>query len=588
MRSYYFFLFSVVTLFLGVQGFSDVVQDARLAQSFYEANDFSQALDLYEKMLGTNVADWQKADILYNIATVFLAEGMAEEAEKRFHSIVFPEKISPLFLQRFYTNLALSHLEETDNDTKPSLQEYQNKLSLFKQAMHEITKAEKYACAQNLLEGTAACTTPFNLAEIHLAIKQRQAQFLLQYSDFRIQNASLSEGISMLLSNIQNFLERLSLFSWKDLPPSLLSRYKEVYLKQEKDWIILWESMQKRLESEKGNEVGKEFFLEAKKDFTHALSLLEKEHFDEAIQDLNKASKALTDLFAQLFGEDSLTVILHQLLNNYLRTLFYYPLQQNDLISLQKEQNLAESKIPDSAKPQFKVAQEDLGKAIEFSDNGKNLDALLYAESARYHIRKITSFLGQRTKNKTEQILKDSIDDQENSLSLLRLKLQWEEQEQVPTEAKKLLESSQSAVLTTSSPFIQEALEEQQQSFKEGQCQHMPWNQVLPLFDKGKRAAEEAARLLQEASPRWEAVKSQQETALKNWKEALKQLKKPKEQKKSEQNQSEENQQEQAKPAEAKAESMNQVLHYLLEMENDDKSKFQWEGSPPSKELRPW
>jgi len=198
-------------------------------------------------------------------------------------------------------------------------------------------------------------------------------------------------------------------------------------------------------------------------------------------------------------------------------------------------------------------------------------DALsrLNLEAAYQVIKRLVRPEEQSPKN----ILTGAIDDQKYALSITRIVQQLQEQNLA---ANILITEAQKDTLKVAFPYLKTVLELQQQKFKSEGCQKKPWDETMPLFDAGYRAAATAVSLLPQKKV--EAIK-QQEGALKYWEQALKKM----EEKKSgdSKDQKEQDQQQSSR------ESLQRTLQLLQEMQNDD--QIQKRATTPLKEVqRPW
>lgn len=86
------------------------------------------------------------------------------------------------------------------------------------------------------------------------------------------------------------------------------------------------------------------------------------------------------------------------------------------------------------------------------------------------------------------------------------------------TEINTLLQEQQSNVLTTANLFVPAVITLEKSNFNDKyQCQNTPWKAVIPLFETGYLAAEQAKQALKNAS----IAASQQEQTIVSWQRIL-------------------------------------------------------------------
>lgn len=93
-------------------------------------------------------------------------------------------------------------------------------------------------------------------------------------------------------------------------------------------------------------------------------------------------------------------------------------------------------------------------------------------------------------------------------------------------EALVRLKSEQDKILTQASPFIPAVLKEQDERFHQvkdlnSRCQQIPWDQVIPLYDRGFRLAQSVKMQYQQAAFDFQAVMAGQIQTIKEWEQAL-------------------------------------------------------------------
>jgi hypothetical protein len=589
--------------------------DMRQAQVFFEAKEYDQAKAIYQQLLQDNLPPWQVDIVMYDIGTVLLSQGHWDQAIHEFQAIPIEEQTSPLLVQRLTANKALASLLQAisllhmiEGTPTSTGDDYNKNIFLFRETLNAIEEAEKAACRLAQAKGQESCGSLLDLKEMRLEAKRQFALLLQKYADYHVSHASIEEGIPLLISGVNAALSHLSFLESKDLDEKMKNRYLQLYLKEEKSWFPLWSALKEKLakETKKDSKEKSEVFLKAEHHFMGALDSMKGGDFAQSLQQFNQSLASLNALMQQLFGGDLLKAILHKLLSSYQRALAQNPLQESTLFSLQEEQKQIARLLKTSTSHPL-VEERDIDKTEKTLASGqqalaqsKSLQARFFIEEARHLVRKMVELLNHAPsqKNIPENILESALADGEQALLLNRLRQQMEGREQISPEIDTLLLQAQARVLVTADPFLKDAVRQQVQAFtsplvpqqEDFRCQEKPWDDVIPLFNKGYLDAQQAKNLLADARRR--SAAPLQERTLKSWKEALDKLRnfKPFPQNKPQAGGGGAGEQtkELEKQAQPQGTSLNDVLRLLQEMEQDDQSKPKLFEIPVKQEERPW
>lgn len=315
------------------------------------------------------------------------------------------------------------------------------------------------------------------------------------------------------------------------------------------------------------------------------------EHYTNFLQKkISEGGKTWNDEVQRILYHYSLLLLSENIQERQLQSL----LEQLSLLDpfLDKEGNGGRKQLYAEAKHNLELAQ----KAIK---NDKLLQGRLYVEESSYFMKKLAQSFDRLGKNDPVHILKDLIDGQELALRMNRIRLTFTLDDK---EADKLLRSSQSRLLHQAETFFPAVIAKQKQLFQQEKlCQKSPWEDAVPLFNRGFDDANRANQRLTSEPSLLHAAAKEQANALKAWKEVLNMLQINKRSEKKESPQQAEEmkpqgtgqgpteKQRRLKPAQPGGSDLNDVLRLLQEMENDDRSKPQMIESSSKKEVEhPW
>lgn len=490
------------------------------ASNYVTSGEYVLAVQTYQNLLSAELPDWQRELIQYNIATAVLSKGLNQEALALLNNLPVDEKTPPLFKRSLETNLALTQLNQPEVDWLTAMKALQKATTSNCQIYEIMTKGQP--CESNHNEWVK------KLKQIRAYIKQQVAK---------------KEGESLSLMEAL-FIFAIYFDEWKEKSPH------EQLLTQERARLQPLEAL---LDEEQ------------RKSFEKFWSLINEKKWQEAEQ---MASELSEQILSQLESQqnhlvDGINPIVKRVLNEF-------SLQSGSVQNLEKYLALA-AKLAKQKKWQegYAAALQSVKAANQSLDKGHRIEASL-------HLGIANGIIQQTKFNKSaipQKVLMDIIADEKNDLRLTQFMLDKDKLEEVPDDLFKQLYKEQNETLAMVEDYYQSVLDFQKKDFAK-KCQCSPWNQVLPLVEEGKQAAEDAAEELNKTSPQFAFVRENQKKAINRWEKALEM-----QQKQSEDSQS--------NSSNEQSQAMNQVFQYLQEMDQED----QRPAGQPSEQLggfRPW
>jgi hypothetical protein len=227
------------------------------------------------------------------------------------------------------------------------------------------------------------------------------------------------------------------------------------------------------------------------------------------------------------------------------------------------------------------MANNFLEKSLGFARQAKHANARFYLNLAKHWIQRLLR-TKTRKGNVPDEILEDAIEDQSHALELKRIN-QIIEGDKEPNRG--FLVNSQDFTLKTAEPFFSAVIEKEIREFP-GRCQCKPWNKVIPLFEKGREAAEKSLDLIRKGE-RPELAMKEQEKAIKYWKEALEKLRHPDEEEEPPPQPEQQPEAPTPPPEPEESTSIDEVMKLLQQMDQDDRRPEPTETTP-QQGLRPW
>lgn len=472
------------------------------AEALTEAHDYITASQIYTKLLPLSLPDWQKKRLLYNMGTIRLAQQNPIEA------LTFFQKINPtdLSLPRFGSNLLLNegiaYLQYAQSLALDSNSSFDQQVVFIEQSLKAFDQAKQLECQAQKEEFSSICESSSLLNHWIETARSQLSQALQNKRQKWMKNATLETLASLLHQNMQKWIDFLKKYQY--FPKSFFPYFQY----QAESLIPLWKALQQ-----------KEFSLDQKKAFEKSLAsylsasqnLNEQNEFS-AVKEWEQSIEALKPLIFQKYQNIQYARLSYEVL--LLQDTLIVP-SLKDLIK-QFENLKVEEKQSDS----LKQIQLFLKTSLEALQNG-------YSEKAQFFF--IVGYSQFRSLFKTEAsspaaILQQVLDQANWNLQLSFLA------EAIPkdkaAQAHAILRGQQRDILTQVAPFIPRVLKEQDARFHQthdmnSRCQQTPWDQVIPLYDRGFRSAQNIDKQYQQRIFDFQAVIAGQVQTIKEWEQAL-------------------------------------------------------------------
>ncbi|CUI17881.1 hypothetical protein PNK_2283 [Candidatus Protochlamydia naegleriophila] len=533
------------------------------AKAFAETLDFTQASLLYEELSKRQLPDWQQALVLYNWGTVKLLQQEWLQALHLFHSIPSSSISSPLLLRSLALNKAAAHLGQAQLLATLTTQEtLDEQLYLAWQGIKELKEATAIDCRMQRMEQDSSTCVPTKdlttlLKKALLTLDQIKQKLRSQY----ISSAGSNSLWIILKTALDNLSKQLS--ALEHIPASQKEPYSKVFLTQSQTLFPIWDQLKSNISEADSN------IEEALKHYSEAIIYLEE-------QQLGQAQKSLQSSL-QIIEKMAASNPLDTLLLNYRITLLQ-DINESAIQSLINEQ--MELVVDNAQKANLETATKFLNESLHAAQEGQLFKARFYI----IYSQSILENLALETEEEKAPInvLKHALQTAQAAQQLTQLAhLAESSPNSSNADLLSIIRKQQDDTLKQAAPFIPSLLDAQKSAFnnqKGSHCQSHPWNQVIPLFEKGYLAAKQAKVWMALQPFQALALFDQQKQTVKNWQQALKILEQAASSAEPESNQ---NQPPQSQKSSAKEDS-NETLQMIQEMQSQDqpqkKGQAQQEG----------
>lgn len=583
MKKFFFYVLMTAKIpFVFANSNSDEIEKAK---NYLDAKFYDQAIDIYKQLLNESITEEQKAIIQYDIATSYALKGDLTTAIEEFDSIDLKKSISPLLKKRIFQNLALAHTlraiemkksqKQSDNniDSQPLIYH-------FKQAHGAIEQALKAECALQKHFQKPSCIPSRLLTKLKAEIGVLLASERYLNSQQDIENRPIGQFLFWVHNSMEMTFDNLSFLKTKSFPKSLQKKYLQLFLSAQKSKLKLWDFQESKIQ-----DIGVlKLFQQAKNHYILVIQFAENSEWEKAEIALKEAFDAIKNLMPLVFRDQLLKNLLEEISFTYKAAIEDGRFDSETIKSLMDvyaqidaldKKNYGKSiKKQETLEEAIKKSSKQLQESQKLYKNGKEALAKLFFEDAAEWIK---NALFDLEENSADKLLSKLISQQSYSLKIAETTTSSPRGDDMET-IRSLAIEAQILALETAKAYIPLVYQQQIQKFQlEGKCQSSPWSYALPLFDKGKNAAQFALSLLK--ANNFNSAMASQELAINTWKNAALEIKNPKQDSCTQKSTQQENNQDDSK-------TMDNTLQLLQTLQLDDQKPPK--SIPLQQTSKPW
>lgn len=530
------------------------------AEALWEARDYASASQIYEQLLSPSLPDWQQARIFYNLGTIQLTQHKPLEALKFFQKIN-PFTLSlPNFGRHLYLNEGIAYLQYAENLAAADSSLDQQAL-FVEQSLRAFDQARILDCQgqkeEQKSEPSPACETSSQLDQWMKTARLKLDAIYQKKKQNWIEQADASSLAAFLNQQLQQTMKHLTSLEIQKQNSAEQTTFKTYFQDQAESLSILWNALQQ-----------KEFSLDQKEAFEKsadfyrsAVEALNQQKFDIALNKWKQSIEALNLLTFQDHADVRQAVVDYQLL------LLQERISISSLENLVAEFNSLkeESSFSDS----LKLIQNNLRLSLKALEKRDSVQARFFLLAGFSPIQ----ILFQENQNSPAAILQQGIDQANRALEMTFLSEMMTKEASQKTSVYKTLKAQQQEILTRVASFIPSVLKEQERLFNQSlnantNCQDTPWDQVIPLYDRGYRAVQSSIKEVDKTPFDSQIIIAHLEQAIKDWQQALKLILHPP----------------QPKPAASTSQKLTENVRLLQDMYLQDQSQ----PAEKTKEMQSW
>lgn len=265
------------------------------AAALMETGQYSLAEEFYLYLLQGSLKPWERAIVMDNYAAVLLAEGKEDLALSTLQAIPLDPSIEVWLRPRIARQQALAYLQKASKGDPLKSSE------ALAQAKNETEVAQTTYCNLAEREGYASCPSHHKLEVLPLAIDNVRAQAYQRAWEKRIEKASYSGSVSMLLDGVEKVQSDVSFLQNVPSEDNLQERYRKVQESQIEKANPLWHALKKQLPKKQDSDLEKKRFAlyeEATKSFAKSVQALKAGELEKSTEALKATTETLKALKA--------------------------------------------------------------------------------------------------------------------------------------------------------------------------------------------------------------------------------------------------------------------------------------------------
>lgn len=533
----------------------------REAEVDYEAQEYEKSRELFTGFLDDNLFNWQKERVFYNIGNTYMGQGAWESAALEYGKIDLLADRAFYLSRAVQTNQAVSaFLQACDLLDRPQahLRDYGKAVFLLRQAEQKAQAAQEASSRFAELSGATHHVMQPDLIDLEQQAHRKLALAIKRYGEEKVRETTVKDGLSLIQASVKLALEHLDFLEQRVSDVLLKEKYWILFINEAESWQSLWDALFQKEEK----------LADAHQQYRAGIENMKEKRLNGARKDFLDARVMLADLTREIWGKDSLRILLQDLLGSYAQALDQMPVQVFSLLDIKAEQEQVRSIAANDREALTFLEPSDRFLQDSIASNQKaHYDlARFFLYEARQSIRRLL-FLKDPERNTPKALLENAVENATHSLELQRFYAAFQAREERVEHA---LEDAESHVLTAATPFPGSVLEQEKTLYAQF-CQCKPWNEVIPLFEKGWEEAEYALQAVKNKKTVHQ-IMHHQERVVTFWEEALEKLKQPQEPPPS--------QKQQPESSSLETRSIEETLRQLQTMDQQDRPKRAGEVKP--------
>ena len=319
MRIIYIILtFFIVTLVEGV----DMTEEAKKAEAFFDAGEYSQAKKVYEQLLKQELSFTQKLSAKINLGAILVAEEDFPEALKLFNGITLPDDPPPYIASRLYVNKSIALLNQSlRRMEKPQEQDFKSieeSIKDLKEALKSLDSAFDIDKELVIIEGRDIGEQSQDLKKIQGLTKCYLAELLKRKRDYWFANIQEKEALPILYESLIVSIKKLE--SLSKLEKAEIKRYLKNLYTMLRVHNMLWDKLKEKYAEKvkcsedeskiKEAQQKEKFFYEVENLYCVALDYMKDGKIWDAHSSINKSIVFLDLLICFANDEDPIDKLL--------------------------------------------------------------------------------------------------------------------------------------------------------------------------------------------------------------------------------------------------------------------------------------
>lgn len=527
-----------------------------------EAHQYDSARAIYETLLRNNPQTWEKAILHYNLGVIDIEEARWAQALQEFDEASRTQEVPIWLLERLQTNRAIAligRIQEILSYVLPESSQPNEVIDqlqqLVTQAQDAITTTKTIGCQ---LADANACSTPRDLVEFHLVLKDMENEIERQFEAQRIANLPTIDLIGTLIGNLKSDRHQVSV-----LDENMISTFLSM---RESQRAPYWSALKGHLDEPT---------------MTPATATSRA----TAITAIDEVIEVLNHFFLGLFPQQPLFLqLIAQLRLDYAEALGA-ELSLGAFQTIQESYRRFGAEIPTNVLERLTQARTAHQHGMQALQQDRPAIArIFFAIAALWADLTMQAIPAQEPKSPSDWLSRMITLQESVNNSTRKVQTVMASSSAFAPTLQYVLRQIQKASLGFTEPFLASVLQQEQKNYAAGECQNSPWKQALPDFLEGHAEAIVASDALGQLQPHWVLVRESQQRAISLWRSAWNHLHHPEPLMNSPKIEKEEPL---PKDTQTKQLPLSETIRFLQQMESEDRPERP-SGSPENGVVRPW
>lgn len=287
--------FCVLLIILATSSWADenYLKQTRLADAFFETQNFPAAIDIYQNLLQEPLKPWERAVITSNLGYTLLANSEWEQALTTFKAVPLDNELETFLRAKVSKGIIYTHFYQAI-----ASKNYVEKIDLLKKIQSNLPNTAYSDCSLQKAEGAKSCHPNSFLEKLKFLDLYYLSQALQQSFEEKLTKPSSSDGPKLLLEGVSQSLQQIAFLNHPDFDATLKQQYLSQLIGNNASATPLWSSLKEKLHKNPKDKQRAELLDNAEIEFLSGQNSLKNGAISESKQSFDNSAELLKKLIA--------------------------------------------------------------------------------------------------------------------------------------------------------------------------------------------------------------------------------------------------------------------------------------------------